>query len=215
MTAWAAGESSMGMSAAGGVMTGWRRVAKVAGLLAVVLLAVGSLVYRTRAAPPRGEPAAAAGKRAYVNETFRGKVVWMAEALRRRFEIRVDDDVSQSLVALETESGELLPIVKDARGRGFHLDERLHDVEMEIFARRFDGSPMLQVLKVYTIKDEKRYELDYWCDTCAIAMFELKACECCQGPTRIRERLAEKLPENAAENELSPSDASSSKKDRP
>ena len=47
---------------------------------------------------------------------------------------------------------------------------------------------MIQVVHVYTLKEEGRYEVDYWCDICAIPMFELKECECCQGETRIRER---------------------------
>ena len=36
-----------------------------------------------------------------------------------------------------------------------------------------------------------RLELDYWCDICAIAMYELKECECCQGPIELRRRKTE------------------------
>ena len=51
---------------------------------------------------------------------------------------------------------------------------------------------MVQVVRVYVLKPDGKYELDYWCDICSIAMYELKPCECCQGPTRLRERLVEK-----------------------
>src|SRR5262245_56838035 len=49
----------------------------------------------------------------YVKESLQGRVVWMAEALERRFGIKSDADSEHSLVALETKSGELFPIVKD------------------------------------------------------------------------------------------------------
>lgn len=119
---------------------------------------------------------------------LRGRVVWMAEALKRRYNVETDTDASAWLVALETDKGELHPLINDVRGRAFRADERLRDVGMELVVRRYAGSPMLQVIRVYTLKEDDRYEVDYWCDICAIPMFELKQCECCQGPTRIRER---------------------------
>lgn len=127
----------------------------------------------------------------YKTESLRGKIVWLAEALRRRHGLRLDADAEQSLVALETPQGELVPLMKTDRGRGFWKDERLRGIDMELFVRRYEGSPLVQVIRVYSIKNEKKYELDYWCDVCAIPMFELKACECCQGAIRIRERLVE------------------------
>ena len=60
--------------------------------------------------------------------------------------------------------------------------------ELELLVRRYDGSPVVQVIRVYTRRADGRYELDYWCDICSIPMYELKPCECCQGETRLRER---------------------------
>lgn len=127
----------------------------------------------------------------YTTETLRGRVVWMAEALRRRYGIDTDDDAAHASAALETAGGELYPLVKDFRGRGFWLDPRLHELDLELVVRRYKGSPAVQVVRVYTLRQGRRHELDYWCDICAIPMYELKACECCQGPTRLRERLVE------------------------
>jgi hypothetical protein len=81
--------------------------------------------------------------------------------------------------------------LKDARGRGFHLDPRLLKFDYELEVRRFPGSPVVQVIRVCTLHDGKKYEFDYWCDICAIPMYELKECECCQGPIRFRERLVD------------------------
>jgi hypothetical protein len=140
-----------------------------------------------------GEPAQEQGVEAgtpykSMIERLRGKVVWMAEALKRKYGVAVDADVEQALVALETADGELFPIVKDARGRAFHKDERLRGLEMELEVRRHAGSPMVQVVRTFTLHEGQAYLLDYWCDICSIPMFELKECECCPGPIRIRER---------------------------
>lgn len=127
----------------------------------------------------------------YETVTLRGQVVWLVEALQRRFGIQSDDDPAEGMVALETKDGQLYPIVEDARGRGFHKDERIRNIDVALRVRQFVGSPVVQVIRVYTIHDGKVYEFDYWCDICSIPMFELKECECCQGPTRFRERLRE------------------------
>ncbi len=135
--------------------------------------------------PPADKPAE------YETVSVRGEVVWLSSALERRFGIKVDPDAAEQQIALETESGRLIPLVKDFRGRGFHKDERLRNVAMELQLRIFEQSPVAQIVQVYTVHDGAKFELDYWCDICAIPMYELKACECCQGPTRLRERKVE------------------------
>jgi hypothetical protein len=137
------------------------------------------------AAEPRSKPASAPP----TNATVRGRIVWLAEALHRRWGVEIDADAAHAQIALETKSGELLAIVKDKRGRGFYVDPQLLKFDYELVVRRFPGTADVQVIRVYTIRKGKKYELDYWCDICAIPMYELKACECCQGPTRLRERL--------------------------
>jgi hypothetical protein len=127
----------------------------------------------------------------YITQSLRGKVVWLNEAVSRKYGVRLDADMAQSVAALETTDGELIPIMKEDRGRGFWKDARLRGVDLELMVRRYKGLPMVQVIRVYRLRDGKKYELDYWCDVCSIQMFELKQCECCQGPTRLRERLVE------------------------
>lgn len=130
-------------------------------------------------------------------ETLTGHVVWLDEAMLRLQGVQWADDARRRVLALETADGQLIPLVEDVRGRGFRKDERLRGRLVELLVRRYAGSPTVQVLKLYewetvgqgaTAKKEK-YELDYWCSVCAIAMFELKRCECCQGDTELRRRL--------------------------
>lgn len=131
---------------------------------------------------------------------LRGRVVWLGEALKA-VGVEIDPDAAQSLVVLQTDGpgGEFHPLVKDARGRGFWLDERLRGIDLELLVSKAPGSPLAQVIRVYRVLPEGRFELDYWCDICAIPMFERKPCECCQGETRLRLRKVDEKGESPSE----------------
>lgn len=126
----------------------------------------------------------------YHTESFRGKVVWLTEGLARRHGVKAVPEAKERILALETEDGRFHPVFEDVRGRAFRRDARLRGVPAELLARRYDGSPFLHIIRVYLWEDGKRYEVDYWCDICSITMFELKDCECCQGPIELRKQLS-------------------------
>jgi hypothetical protein len=134
------------------------------------------------AAEPDGKPAP------YETVRERGRVVWAAEAMERLHGVTSGEEASQRVLALETRDGRLLPLVEDVRGRAFRNDERLRKMEIELEARRRRGSPFLQVIRTYEIKEGRKFELDYWCEICSIALYELKPCDCCQGPLELRRR---------------------------
>jgi hypothetical protein len=124
----------------------------------------------------------------YRDEKLQGRVVWLAEAQKRLFGIDSVPEAAERSLALETTDGKLIPLVEDVRGRGFRVDKRLREMDVELLVRRYEGSPAAQILAVYRRQNDDRIEVDYWCDICAIAMYELKPCECCQGESRLRER---------------------------
>ncbi|MHC4877511.1 MAG: hypothetical protein ACYTGL_13530 [Planctomycetota bacterium] len=116
---------------------------------------------------------------------YRGKVVLAQEALKKRG-IKVADEMKDQAV-LETLDGRLLPIAADWRGRAFFQDKRLRNRRVDLVGYQRPGIPWLQVLIIYVINDKgEREVMDYWCDICAIPMYEIKDCECCQGPIRLR-----------------------------
>ncbi len=141
-------------------------------------------------AEPSSKPAQAQPN--FTVETLHGRLAWLGEALERLFQIESDADAAETAIVLETTDGRLVPLVKDFRSRGFWLDPRLRGIDVEIEVRRFEKSPAVQVVRWYAIREGRKYELDYWCDICAIPMYELKTCDCCQGEIRLRERLVEK-----------------------
>lgn len=118
-------------------------------------------------------------------ELLSGKVVILQEALKRRG-VKATDEFKAQIV-LETDKGELVPIIPDWRGRVFYQDERLRNRRVDLVGSRQKAAPYLQVQMVFVF-DEKgtRQYMDYWCDICSIAMYELKPCDCCQEEIRLR-----------------------------
>ena len=151
----------------------------------------------------------ATAPRGIKKQLFAGKVVMLRDALKRRG-VKSTAEFDK-LVVLETPAGELIPIVPDWRGRAFYQDKRLRDRQVQLVGYRRRGVPYLQVLMVFTLDQPKtgsktgsktagkttrkkpgpqrkpvRHYFDYWCDICSIPMYEIKRCECCQGPIRMR-----------------------------
>ena len=127
-------------------------------------------------------------KAEFTLDTVRGHVVYLAEALEKRAGVATVPEAKDRILALETKNGELIPLLEDVRGRAFRRDERLRKMEVELLVRRYKGSPVVQVIRVFEVAKDGLYEVDYWCEICAIAMYELKDCECCQGPIELRRR---------------------------
>lgn len=133
------------------------------------------------------EPASTAEAKFSV-ESITGRVVYTAEAMNRLHGARSVPEAAERQLALQTTAGRLHPLLEDVRGRAFRVDERLRRMNVELLVRRYEGSPIVQVMNVYEIAPDGKFEIDYWCEICAIAMFELKTCECCQGEIELRRR---------------------------
>jgi len=141
-----------------------------------------------------------------------GKVVPLGDALKQRG-IKSYAEEIKGQVVLVTRAGEIIPIVPDWRGRAFYQDERLRNRPVDLVVNRRKGVPWAQVLSIYTFDEQGvRNITDYWCDICAIPMYEIKDCECCQGPTRLRFRPQE-LPNDVAQPEPAAGESSKSTTD--
>ncbi len=91
----------------------------------------------------------------------------------------------KKIAYLKTDDGKYIPIKNDWRGRAFLLDKQLRNRKIELIGIQHHES--IQVLVVYTFnKNGKRQYTDYWCEVCAIPMYEPKLCECCQDKNVIR-----------------------------
>jgi hypothetical protein len=125
---------------------------------------------------------------AFTTDTIRGRVVFLAEAIEKQAGLPSVPEARDRVLALQTAKGELIPLLEDVRGRAFRRDERLREMEVELVVRRYQHSPFVQIIRVIEVAKNGRFEIDYWCDVCAIAMFEKKDCDCCQGDVELRRR---------------------------
>jgi hypothetical protein len=124
----------------------------------------------------------------FATESLRGRVVFLAEAMEKKTGVPVVPEARERILALQTAAGDLVPLLEDVRARAFRGDERLRAMQVELVARRYPRSPAVQIIRVFEIAPDGRYEIDYWCEICSIAMFEKKDCECCQGEVELRRR---------------------------
>lgn len=157
---------------------------------AAVLLTGLALVGLARATRTGAEPEpkpTPADPDPFQTVTLRGRVVEYRPALERAFGIALVDEWAKDLLALATEDGRLLPILPTDGARLFYQDRRTWNRPMELTARVHDRTPGLQVVLVHSINGGRRNEIYYWCDICSIRMYQLKDCECCQGPIELRE----------------------------
>ncbi len=70
----------------------------------------------------------------------------------------------------------------------FHTlqDERLLNREVRLEGRmRPDG--VMEVTRLYTLRDGKLYKVRYYCEVCNIEALEPGPCVCCQKPTDLQE----------------------------
>lgn len=131
-------------------------------------------------------------------QLFRGEVVLVPDALKQ-LGVKAYQDELKDQVGLLTPDKELLPILPDWRGRALFQDERLRNRRVEIIGHRKPGVPYLQVLSIYTFDESgARQFTDYWCDICSIPMYEIKPCDCCQQPIRLRFQPRD-LPQDVAD----------------
>lgn len=128
----------------------------------------------------------------FTTETIAGRVVFHNEVFEKQTGVPAVVEARETLLALQTPSGQLIPLLEDIRARAFRRDERLRAMEVELVVRRYPHSPLVQIIRVIErAGDGQRYDIDYWCEICAIAMFEKKDCECCQGEVELRRRKVE------------------------
>jgi hypothetical protein len=124
-------------------------------------------------------------KTAEKTETFKGIVVPLEKLLATQ-QIKADPDAA-GLMVLQAEDGKVYPLVKDAGARMFYKDTRLLNRPIRLTARPVASASFLQVINVHTYVKGQLCEVYYWCDICTIRSFEKGICDCCGGPTELRE----------------------------
>src|SRR6266481_2173685 len=87
-----------------------------------------------------------AGEKAFKTQAYAGKVVPLAELLKK--EVKLDEDAAPHWLALVTDDGKIYPLVKDAGARIFFKDAKLLNRPMRLTGRLIPNSNLLQVVSV-------------------------------------------------------------------
>jgi hypothetical protein len=117
---------------------------------------------------------------------FKGKVVPLAALLTKQG-AKLDADAEPYWLALQTDDGKIMPLVKDAGSRMFFKDAKLLNRPTRLTAKQIPNSQLLQVINVHSIVEGKLHDVYYWCDICTIKGFEAGPCDCCGAPYEFRE----------------------------
>lgn len=99
--------------------------------------------------------------------------------------VRASTSADQPLSFLTTE-GKKFEVVGDSMSNAQLRDPLLLERDWELVgSMRPDGR--FGIVKLFTIKDGKRYRVTYYCEICHIVTHEPGLCMCCQGPTELQE----------------------------
>ena len=129
------------------------------------------------AAPPPGEPAAAAGQ----TFDFRGRVTCLDPAGQRQA-----CGAAARRFALETTDGKLHPFLASDPLAAIFEDPRVRGQEVAVRARpRPDGA--LEIVKVHSVKQGKLHDVHYFCEVCNITAYAPGLCPCCRREMELEE----------------------------
>ncbi len=120
------------------------------------------------------------------NLSLKGSVVPLDKLLAKE-EIKLDADAVPTWMALKTADGKVYPLVKDSGARMFFKDARLLNRPMRLTGRLVGNGALLQVTGVQSYVKGQLCDVYYWCDICSIRSYQHGICDCCGGPTELRE----------------------------
>lgn len=91
-------------------------------------------------------------------------------------------------LVLKADDGVSYPLVEDTASGMLFLDSRLRNRPVRLTALGVPDTKKLQVVRVQTVKGDKLYDVDYWCEVCQISLDQPGQCFCCGEEVELRER---------------------------
>ena len=92
--------------------------------------------------------------------------------------------------ALQTSGGELRPFSPADPLAAMFADPEVRTRDLLVRARAAgEGTGIeLGIIKVYSIRDGRTHDLDYFCEVCNVVAYAPGLCVCCRQPLVLRER---------------------------
>ena len=119
--------------------------------------------------------------------TLRGRVVCLAELLHDRHGALLPTS-HDHLWAFQADDGRVYTLLRTHFSEAIWLDERIRARQLELKARLFPGTQVLEVQRIRSIVRGVVQDLYYYCDICHIQSVTPEQCACCQGPVELVEK---------------------------
>lgn len=149
------------------------------------LLLVGALPLMVTA---QEKPKAAGGSQSV---RLRGRVLCLAEEFQRLYQTMPDCEHRGHSYGLKTDDGKLYSFLPTDSAAAIYDDQRIRERELQVTARLFPNTAVIEVIKLQSLREGKLYDLYYFCDVCNIETHKPGPCLCCHAPVEFRETLAE------------------------
>jgi hypothetical protein len=88
--------------------------------------------------------------------------------------------------ALKTPAGELRAFLASDPLAALFADPEVRERELIVRAR--EAAESIEIIKVYSVRDGRTHDLDYFCEVCNVVAYAPGPCACCRRPLVLRER---------------------------
>jgi hypothetical protein len=112
---------------------------------------------------------------------LRGRVVCLDEG-----PAAVPCAASSPRFALQTPDGERHAFKSGDALSAMFADERLRERELSVRGRK-TASGELETIKVYSVRNGRLHDLDYFCEVCNVVAYAPGLCPCCRRTMALRE----------------------------
>ncbi len=102
-----------------------------------------------------------------------------------------DFDPQGIAYAIQTADGKTFPILPTDTALAIYNDSRFRERDLLVTAKLYPATSFIEVIKLQSLHEGKRYDLYYFCDVCNITTHKPGPCPCCQAPVVFRETPAE------------------------
>ncbi|HEY2933212.1 MAG TPA: hypothetical protein VGK99_15835 [Acidobacteriota bacterium] len=92
---------------------------------------------------------------------------------------------------LQTSEGKIYRFLKEDPSTAILTDPRVRERELQVSARR-RPEDHLEIIKVYSVRQDRIFDLYYFCEVCNITAYAPGLCPCCRREMEFRETPVEK-----------------------
>ena len=118
---------------------------------------------------------------------LRGRVVCLAEEMQRRHQAELPTR-HEHLWGFRAEDGKFYTLLRSKYSEAIFRDERVRQKELQVKARLFPDTQILELTNIRSVKHGVAQDLYYYCEVCAIKAVSPEPCACCQGPVVLVEK---------------------------